>query len=163
MRKNYKIVPMDRSHIHEIALIERECFSEPWSEASLEEELYNPLCSFIVAQRPDGAVLGYAGLHAVMDEGYIDNIAVRSDYRGQGIADDLLEVFIRFGRAKLAFLTLEVRPSNEPAIQLYYKHGFAQVGRRKNYYENPKEDALIMTLEFQSGGVETEKESVEDA
>ncbi len=137
--KNYKLVPMDRSHIKEIAQIERECFSDPWSEASLEEELYNPLASFIVAQRPDGAVLGYAGLHAVMDEGYIDNIAVREDYRGQGIADDLLDVFVRFGKAHLAFLTLEVRPSNQAAVQLYYKQ--------------PKEDAVIMTLEF---GEETE-------
>ena len=84
----------------------------------------------------------------VLDEGYIDNIAVRPDYRGQGIADALLDVFVRFGRAKLALLTLEVRLTNEPAIQLYYKHGFAQVGRRKDYYENPKEDAIIMTLEF---------------
>ena len=153
--KNYKLVPMDRSHIREIAQLERECFSAPWSEASLEEELYNPLASFIVAQRPDGAVLGYAGLHAVMDEGYIDNIAVREDYRGQGIADDLLDVFVRFGQAHLAFLTLEVRPSNEAAIQLYYKHGFAQVGRRKDYYRHPKEDAIIMTLEF---GEETKDE-----
>ena len=151
--KNYKLVPMDRSHIKEIAQLERECFSDPWSEASLEEELYNPLASFIVAQRPDGAVLGYAGLHAVMVEGYIDNIAVREDYRGQGIADDLLDVFVRFGQAHLAFLTLEVRPSNQAAIQLYYKHGFAQVGRRKDYYKQPKEDAIIMTLEF---GEETE-------
>ena len=82
----------------------------------LEEELYNPLASFIVAQRPDGAVLGYAGLHVAADEGYIDNVAVREDYRGNGIADDLLDVFVRFGREHLAFLTLEVRPSNEPAI-----------------------------------------------
>ncbi|BDF67765.1 ribosomal protein S18-alanine N-acetyltransferase [Pseudoflavonifractor phocaeensis] len=147
--KNYKLVPMDRSHLHEIAQIERECFSTPWSERALEEELFNPLASFIVAQRADGAVLGYAGLHVVVDEGYVDNIAVREDYRGQGIADDLLDVFVRFGRSKLAFLTLEVRESNTPAIQLYMKHGFAQVGRRKDYYQAPKEDALIMTLEFQ--------------
>ena len=147
--KNYKLVPMDKSHIKEIAQIEKECFSEPWSEASFEEELYNPLCSIIVAQRPDGAVLGYAGLHAIMDEGYIDNVAVREDYRGQGIADDLLGAFIRFGQANLAFLTLEVRPSNAPAIQLYYKHGFVQVGRRKDYYQHPREDAIIMTLEFE--------------
>ena len=101
--------------------------------------------------RPDGAVLGYAGLHAVIDEGYLDNIAVRADYRGNGIADDLLDVFVRFGREHLAFLTLEVRPTNEPAIQLYYKHGFAQVGRRKDYYQHPREDAIIMTLEFGNG------------
>ena len=148
MNKNYKLVPMDKSHLKEIAQIERECFPDPWSEAMLEEELYNPLASFIVAQRPDGAVLGYAGLHAVMDEGYLDNIAVREDYRGNGIADDLMDVFVRFGREHLSFLTLEVRPSNQPAIQLYYKHGFAQVGRRKDYYQHPKEDAIIMTLEF---------------
>lgn len=120
----------------------------PWSERVLEEELYNPQASFIVAQRADGAVLGYAGLHVAVDEGYIDNVAVREDYRRQGIADDLLDVFVRFGRVNLAFLTLEVRPSNEAAIGLYFKHGFAQVGRRKNYYENPREDAIIMTLEF---------------
>ncbi len=146
--KNYKLVPMDRGHIKEIAQIERECFSMPWSERALEEELYNPQASFIVAQRADGAVLGYAGLHVAADEGYIDNVAVREDYRRQGIADDLLDVFVRFGRVNLAFLTLEVRPSNEAAIGLYFKHGFAQVGRRKNYYENPREDAIIMTLEF---------------
>lgn len=146
--KNYKLVPMDRSHIKEIAQIERECFSAPWTEGMLEEELYNPTASFIVAQRPDGAVLGYAGLHVVLDEGYLDNIAVREDYREQGIADDLLGVFIRFGEANLSFLTLEVRPSNEKAIRLYYKHGFAQVGRRKDYYKDPTEDAIIMTLEF---------------
>ena len=62
-----------------------------------------------------------------------------------------MDVFVRFGREHLAFLTLEVRPSNEPAIQLYYKHGFAQVGRRRGYYQDPKEDAIIMTLEFDHG------------
>lgn len=149
--KQYKLVPMDRGHIKEIAQIERECFSMPWSEGALEEELYNPQASFIVAQRADGAVLGYAGLHVAADEGYIDNIAVRSDYRRQGIADDLLDVFVRFGAVNLAFLTLEVRPSNEAAIDLYFKHGFAQVGRRKDYYQDPKEDAIIMTLEFDHG------------
>lgn len=146
--KQYKLVPMDRGHIKEIAQIERECFSMPWSESALEEELFNPQASFIVAQRADGAVLGYAGLHVAADEGYIDNIAVRADYRRQGIADDLLDVFVRFGAVNLAFLTLEVRPSNQAAIDLYFKHGFAQVGRRKDYYENPREDAIIMTLEF---------------
>jgi len=146
--KQYKLVPMDRGHIKEIAQIERQCFSMPWSESALEEELYNPQASFIVAQRADGAVLGYAGLHVAADEGYIDNIAVREDYRRQGIADDLLDVFVRFGAANLAFLTLEVQPSNQAAIDLYFKHGFAQVGRRKDYYENPREDAIIMTLEF---------------
>ena len=93
-------------------------------------------------------MLGYAGLHVAVDEGYIDNIAVREEYRRQGVGEALLGAFIRFGTEKLAFLTLEVRPSNEPAIRFYMKHGFAQVGRRKNFYSAPKEDALLMTLEF---------------
>ena len=146
---NYTIVPMDRSHLSQIAALERACFSAPWSEDMLAEELYNPQASFIVAQRADGAVLGYAGLHVVLDEGYIANVAVRADCRQQGIASALLDVFLRFARAhQLAFLTLEVRASNDPAIRLYLKHGFAQVGRRKNYYTKPDEDALIMTLEL---------------
>ena len=147
----YEIVPMDRSHIPQIAALERECFSDPWSERLLEDALFDPQACFIAAEDEEGHVLGYAGLHAVLDEGYIDNVAVREDYRGNGIADDLVDVFVRFGREHLAFLTLEVRPSNEPAIQLYYKHGFAQVGRRKDYYQDPKEDAIIMTLEFEHG------------
>ena len=146
--KNYKLVPMDRSHIKEIAQLERECFSDPWSEASLEEELYNPLASFIVAQRPDGAVLGYAGLHAVMDEGYIDNIAVAPDARRHGVASSLLDVFCRFGEVNLSFLTLEVRKSNAAAIALYEKHGFQRAGLRPGYYQRPREDAVIMTREF---------------
>ena len=146
---NYTIVPMDRGHIGQIAALERQCFSAPWSEEMLAEELYNPQASFLVAQRADGEVLGYAGLHVVLDEGYIANVAVRPDCRQQGIASALLDVFLRFSRANaLAFLTLEVRASNDPAIQLYMKHGFAQVGRRKNYYTKPDEDAILMTLDF---------------
>lgn len=146
---NYTIVPMDRGHLGQIAALEQECFSTPWSEGMLEEELYNPQASFIVAQRADGEVLGYAGLYVVLDEGYIANVAVRPDCRQQGIASALLNVFLRFSAAKrLAFLTLEVRASNDPAIQLYMKHGFAQAGRRKNYYTNPDEDAILMTLHF---------------
>ena len=146
----YEIVPMDRSHIPQIAALERECFSDPWSENLLEDALFDPQASFIVAEDgEEGNILGYAGLHAVLDEGNIDNIAVHPDARRHGVASALLDVFCRFGEINLAFLTLEVRPSNEPAIQLYMKHGFVQVGRRKNYYENPREDAIIMTLEFQ--------------
>ena len=148
---NYKIVPMDRSHIPEIAGPEKLCFAEPWSEKLLEDALYDPQASFLVAEDETGRVLGYAGLHAVLDEGYIDNVAVRPDARGQGVASALLEVFCRFGQAHLSFLTLEVRAGNGPAIQLYLKHGFEQVGRRKNYYQRPREDAILMTREFAHG------------
>ena len=144
----YEIVPMDRSHLPQIAQLERECFSTPWSEGMLEDALFDPHCSFIVAEADDGAVLGYAGLHVVLDEGYIDNIAVEPDARRHGVASALLDVYCRYGAANLAFLTLEVRASNAPAIALYEKYGFAAVGRRKNYYQHPKEDAVIMTREF---------------
>ena len=144
----YTIVPMDRSHVGQIAELERECFSAPLSEAMLTEALFDAQASFIVAESEDGGLLGYAGLHVVLDEGYIDNIAVDPNARRHGVADELLDVFCRFGAANLAFLTLEVRASNEPAIALYRKHGFEEVGRRKDYYTKPKEDAVIMTRDF---------------
>ena len=93
----YEIVPMDRSHISQIAQLERECFSTPWTEAMLEEELFNPQASFIVAEDGEGNILGYAGLHVVLDEGYIDNIAVQPDARRHGVASALLDVYCRFG------------------------------------------------------------------
>lgn len=145
---NYQLVPMDRSHLEGIAELERTCFSHPWSVDMLAEELYNETASFLVAEGDDGSVLGYAGLHVVLDEGYIDNVAVDPAYRRQGIADALIDTFVRFGAAKLAFLTLEVRAGNAPAIALYEKHGFYEVGRRKDYYDDPKEDAILMTREW---------------
>lgn len=144
----YEIVPMDRSHIAQIVELERACFSHPWNERMLEEELFNPQASFLVAEDGEGGVLGYAGLHVVLDEGYIDNIAVEEPARKHGVASALLDVFCRFGAKNLAFLTLEVRESNVPAIGLYTKYGFQPVGRRKNYYNAPKEDAILMTREF---------------
>jgi len=149
----YEIVPMDRSHIRQIAALERECFSQPWSEQLLEDALFDPQASFIVAEDgEEGNVLGYAGLHAVLDEGYIDNIAVIPDARRHGVASALLDVFCRFGAAKLAFLTLEVRASNAAAIGLYEKYGFRQEGLRPDFYQKPKEDALIMTRFFTKEG-----------
>ena len=137
--------------IPQIAELERQCFSKPWNEQMLAEELDNPTASFIVAVGDNGQVLGYAGISVIAGEGYIDNVAVREEYRRQGIAQALLDVFLRFGKAhQLAFLTLEVRASNAPAKQLYLKHGFEQVGRRKDYYDAPKEDAIIMTKYFQA-------------
>ena len=146
-----RIVPMTADHLDEVAELERICFSTPWSRNMLAEELDNPTASFIVAVGDNGQVLGYAGISVIAGEGYIDNVAVREEYRRQGIAQALLDVFLRFGKAhQLAFLTLEVRASNAPAKQLYLKHGFEQVGRRKDYYDAPKEDAIIMTKYFQA-------------
>ena len=145
----YEIVPMDRSHLPQIAQLERECFSTPWSRNMLAEELDNLLSAFLVALDDAGRVVGYAGLQVVLDEGYITNIAVRPECRKQGVASQLLQVFMNFAEGnKLAFLTLEVRASNYDAIALYGSRGFRSVGRRKNYYEHPKEDAIIMTRNF---------------
>ena len=123
----YIIAPMDRGHIPQIAALERECFSTPWSENMLSDALFDPKASFIVAEDGEGGVLGYAGLQVVLDEGYIDNIAVEEAARRHGVGDALLDVFCRFGQAHLSFLTLEVRASNAPAIALYEKLGFRVV------------------------------------
>ena len=148
-RMHVRIVPMNGDHLDEVAELERICFSVPWSRNMLAEELDNLLSAFLVALDDFGRVVGYAGLQVVMDEGYITNIAVRPECRKQGIAGKLLQVFLDFAEANaLAFLTLEVRASNYDAIALYGTRGFRSVGRRKNYYEHPREDALIMTREF---------------
>lgn len=146
---SYRIVPMTSDHLDQVAELEKICFSDPWSRRMLAEHLENECAATLVAREEDGTVLGYAGLLVVLDEGYITNIAVRPECRRRGIASELLKVFRRFGEEKdLAFLTLEVRDGNAPAQALYTKHGFEVVGRRKNYYDHPKEDAIIMTCFF---------------
>ena len=145
-----RIVPMNADHLEEIERLERICFSRPWSRRMLAEELENQCAAFLVAEDGQtGAVMGYAGLLVVADEGYITNVAVFPEYRRQGVAAKILEIYLNFAQAnQLAFLTLEVRPSNEAAIALYQRYGFEEVGRRKNYYDLPKEDALILTRYF---------------
>lgn len=146
---NYNIIPMTADHLDQVAETEQICFSDPWSRRMLSEHLENECAATLVALSENGTVLGYAGLLVVLDEGYITNVAVRPEYRRQGIASELLQVFHRFAEGnKMAFLTLEVRDSNASARALYTKHGFKEVGVRKNYYDHPKEDAIIMTLEF---------------
>ena len=145
---NYRLIPMTPEHVPQVAALERTCFSHPWTEDMLRQELWNDAAVIVVAEGEDGTVLGYAGLQAVLDEGYINNVAVDPRFRRQGVADELIAAFVRFGKAKLAFLTLEVRASNAPAITLYAKHGFQTAGRRRDYYDDPKEDAILMTLEF---------------
>ena len=147
-----RVVPMTADHLDEIAELERICFPDPWSRNMLAEELDNALSAFLVALDDAGRVAGYAGLQVVLDEGTITNIAVRPEYSRQGVAHKLLDVFLNFALGnRLAFLTLEVRASNYGAIALYGELGFRSVGRRKNYYEHPREDAIIMTKEFDYG------------
>lgn len=144
----YRIVPMTAARLPQVAALEQVCFpADPWSENLFRAALENPGAAVLLAEE-DGAVLGYAVLSAVLDEGNLDNIAVAPEYRRRGVADALLGALTGFGRECLALLTLEVRASNAPAIALYEKHGFLPVGRRRNYYSGPREDAVLMTLTF---------------
>ena len=142
-------VLMQENHVPQVAQLEKECFHDPWSEKSIASELKNPLSLWLVAL--DGQqVAGYVGSQSVMGEADMMNIAVSSWHRRQGIAQELVERLVTLLREKDVYsLTLEVRASNEPAKALYSKLGFSQVGRRPNYYRNPKEDALILRKEWE--------------
>lgn len=141
----FRIVDVSTEHIPQIEEIERECFSRPWTAEQLKSQMRDAQHEFI-AVVDGGRVLGYVGLMYVLDEGYISNVAVHPDARRQGIGDALIDALAaKAAELELAFLTLEVRESNAPAIALYAKHGFHPVGKRKNYYDAPKEDAVLMT------------------
>ncbi len=143
----FHIVEIEHSHIKEIAKLEKICFSTPWSEQSITDA-YKTGTKFFVAEK-DNKVLGYVGLSAIIDEGYITNIAVFPKYRKMGVGSALLEYLFNFAKEKeLAFISLEVRESNADAISLYKKFEFIEEGKRKNFYSLPTEDALILTKRF---------------
>lgn len=134
--------------VAEIAELEKVCFSDPWSENSIESELHNPLSCWLVAVE-NNRVVGYVGSQTVLDGSDMMNIAVAPDVRRRGIAQALVSNLIgRLKERNSRCLILEVRVSNLPAIALYEKMGFIQIGRRRNYYQNPKEDALILRKEW---------------
>ena len=142
----YKI--MTAAHTDQIAQLEKVCFSDPWSEKSIASELTNPLSLWLVALDEDKLV-GYIGSQSVLDGADMMNIAVDPAYRNQGIAMRLITQLITQLKEKgVICLALEVRASNAAAIALYKKLGFQTVGRRPNYYRNPKEDAIIMRKEW---------------
>ena len=142
------ITDVKPSQLNEIQSIENACFSLPWTHGQLEKQMSADNCIFLAASDDDGAVMGYIGMMFVLDEGYISNVAVSPEYRRRGVADALILALMARAKEALAFITLEVRESNQPAINLYAKHGFEAVGKRKNYYDRPKENALLMTLFF---------------
>ncbi len=144
----YKILKMEKNHIEYIKMIERECFNNPWSYQNIESELYNENSYFIVCEK-DLKVIAYASMYKILDEGYINNIAVSECFRKKGIAKNLIDDLILFAlKNRLLFLSLEVRLSNKIAINLYNSTGFKSIGIRKNFYSKPKEDAIIMTRFF---------------
>lgn len=139
---------MTSGHLDDVYIIETECFSHPWSRQSLEEELDNETSLFLVAKE-ENEVIGYIGMSIVIDEGYIFNVAVRESYRNKGVATALINELVTYGKKNnFSFITLEVRKSNLPAISLYTKFGFLKAGERKDYYSNPKENAILMTKYF---------------
>ena len=136
--------------VPQIAELEEQCFSLPWTEAQLISQLPDERHEFIAALDETGRVAGYVGMMFVLDEGYISNVAVDSSLRRRGIGDALIaEMNLRAQKRGLAFVTLEVRESNAPAIALYAKHGYVRVGERKNYYDFPRENAILMTKFFE--------------
>ena len=153
------IDPMELRHVPQIAALERETFSLPWDEASIRGELENPLALWLVAEDADAAgagagdaaaLLGYVGSQTCFEDADILNVAVLPTARRRGIAAALMRELERLLIPKgVERITLEVRASNEPAIRLYEKLGYAQVGHRKGYYEKPREDALILQKQLQ--------------
>ncbi len=144
-----EFMQMNGQHVSQVAALERVCFSDPWSENSVAGELENPLSLWLVCVE-DGMVLGYVGSQTVLGETDMMNVAVSPEARRRGIAQGLICALVeQLKRLESHCLTLEVRASNLPAIRLYEKLGFFQVGRRPNYYRNPKEDALILRKEWQ--------------
>ena len=137
---------LKESYVKDLADIEKECFEAPWSEAAFLKDITNENAVYSIADS-DGNAIGYIGGYVVFDTVYINNIAVKSDYRNRGVGSALLKDFIN--KTKNKILTLEVRKSNAAAIHLYNKFGFNTVGERKGFYSKPKEDALIMTREIQ--------------
>ena len=144
-----RIANMTSDHVAQVAALEAICFADPWSEKSVASELTNPLALWLVALEGD-CVAGYVGSQSVMGESDMMNVAVHPDYRRRGIAEQLCLGLVEALKERGNHcLTLEVRASNEPAKALYEKLGFVQVGLRKNYYRNPREDACILRKEWE--------------
>ena len=139
---------MTAAQVSQVAALEKCCFADPWSENSVASELENPLSLWLVAM--DGERLaGYVGSQTVLGESDLMNVAVDGAYRRQGVGKMLIEALVEHLKARESHcLTLEVRASNTPARNLYASLGFSEIGRRKNYYRNPREDALILRKEW---------------
>lgn len=140
-----KIVPLSLELVPEVAAIEAICFSEPWSEQAYQDACKRDDYDYFVAVDARGKAVGMCGLIIGAYEAEVTNVAVHPDYRGQGIANKLLEALLDAGEKKgITAYTLEVRAGNQIAIRLYEKYGFVGEGIRPGFYRKPTEDALIM-------------------
>ena len=147
---NYNIeVIRSEADAEQLAEIEQECFAHPLEEKQIRSLLTDGRTVFLAAREGE-RLTGSVWVQTVLDEGYIGNVAVRPAFRRRGIADALLHALERIGRERgLSFLTLEVRAGNAPAIALYEKNGYVPAGRRPGYYDHPKEDAILMTYDYE--------------
>ena len=146
--ENLSIERMTSSDLEQVVEIENQSFSDPWTKDNFVSESNNQVTLFLVA-KSNQRVIGYACVWIIIDEVHIGNLAVASEYRKKGIGEKLLkEVFKQAEEKNAKFATLEVRASNSAAINLYKKYGFVEERKRKNYYRNPIEDALVMIKNF---------------
>ena len=133
--------------IDDIMLIEKKCFTTPWSREAFINELFNKLAYYQCAE-VNGKIVGYMGIWKICDEGHVTNIGVLPEYRKKGIATMLIDKMIEICKcSEIINMTLEVRESNFDAIRLYERFGFKSMGKRPKYYHNPVEDAIIMWKE----------------
>jgi ribosomal-protein-alanine N-acetyltransferase len=144
--RNIHIRNLKVEDAEEVAALDALCFAAAWSKESFEYEARdNPLAYYLVAEAEEGDIVGYVGVWHILNEGHITNVAVHPDMRKRGLGDKLIsELIARSNVAGMKRYTLEVRVSNQTAINVYRKFGFVEAGIRKNYYEDNSEDALIM-------------------
>lgn len=144
-----EIRPLQESDVDAMCEIEHLCFAMPWSKDSILHDLNENICARYLALTVDGVLAAYAGMWLIIDEAHITNVAVHPDFRGRGYGEKVLRALMDLAKENLmGLMTLEVRRSNAIAQALYHKVGFIDVGYRKRYYEDNKEDALIMYIQF---------------
>jgi ribosomal-protein-alanine N-acetyltransferase len=143
---DFEIVEAKEEHINDIAEIENLSFTIPWSKQALYEEIVlNGMAVYLAAKCANGKVIGYIGMWKIMDEGHITNISVHPEFRRSGVGSALMSRLIEISRkAGVKSWTLEVRKNNLAARSLYAKFGFRESGKRKAYYADNNEDAIIM-------------------
>jgi ribosomal-protein-alanine N-acetyltransferase len=153
--EDVKVRRMETLDLDRVMVIERQSYTMPWTEATFRGLLRRSDADLFVAEKQDGTLVGYAVFWAVLDQGELGNVAVAPDWRRRGVAHHLLDAVIkRAGERGVRELFLEVRVSNSTARQLYQAYGFREVGRRRSYYMEPIEDALVMRKDLSAAGTD---------
>jgi len=143
------IVKLDSSFLDEAMVIETSCFTDPWSRKMLSAEIEDPATFYLAALDKEGKLAAYAGMKIVLDEGHIHNVAVAPAYRRRGIARTMIQALVAHAKEqRFSCLFLEVRACNDAAIALYHSLGFKKLATRRDYYKNPREDAVVMMLDL---------------